>query len=58
MAGIEVGDRVLSVDEAPVTSITELAGLVLARQAGDEVNLRVVRDGQEIDVGAVLGARP
>ncbi len=58
MAGIEVGDRVLSLDEAPVTSITELAGLVLARQAGDEVSLRVVRDGVEIDVGAVLGARP
>ncbi len=58
MAGIEVGDRVLSLDEAPVTSITELAGLVLARQAGDEVELRVVRDGVEIDLGAVLGARP
>ncbi|MDH3300304.1 MAG: trypsin-like peptidase domain-containing protein [Acidimicrobiia bacterium] len=58
MAGIEVGDRVLSLDEAPVTTITELAGLVLARQAGDEVNLRVVRDGVELDVGAVLGARP
>ena len=57
MAGIEVGDRVLSLDDAPVTSITELAGLVLARQAGDEVTLRVVRDGVEIDVGAVLGAR-
>jgi len=41
-----------------VTSITELAGLVLARQAGDEVNLRVVRDGVEVDIGAVLGARP
>jgi len=58
MAGIEIGDRVLSLDEAPVTSITELAGLVLARQAGDEVNLRVVRDGVEVDIGAVLGARP
>ncbi len=58
MAGIEVGDRVLSMDETPVTTITELAGLVLAHQAGDEVRLRVVRDGVEIDIGAVLGARP
>ncbi len=58
MAGVEVGDRVLSMDEAPVTSITELAGLVLARQAGDEVTLRVVRNGEEMDIGAVLGSRP
>lgn len=56
-AGLQVGDRVLSLDGAPVTAITELAGLVLARQAGDTVVLDVVRDGEQIEVEAVLGAR-
>ncbi len=58
LAGLEVGDRVLSLDEAPVTTITELAGLVLARQAGDEVELKVIRNGSEVDIDAVLGSRP
>ncbi len=57
VAGLEVGDRVLSIDGAPVTAIEELAGLVLARQAGDEITLKVVRNGQDLEVDAVLGVR-
>ena len=56
-AGLETGDRVLSLDGAPVTQIEELAGLVLAHQAGDQVTLHVVRNGQEIEIEAVLGVR-
>ncbi len=56
-AGILAGDRVLSIDGAPVTSIQELAGLVLARQAGDAVVLQVVRDGQTIELDVELGLR-
>jgi S1-C subfamily serine protease len=56
-AGLEIGDRVLSLDGAPVTQIQELAGLVLAHQAGDEVTLKVVREGEEIEVRAVLGVK-
>jgi S1-C subfamily serine protease len=56
-AGLEAGDRVLSLDGAPVTEMAELAGLVLANQAGDTIVLEVVRDGETIEVEAVLGAR-
>ena len=56
-AGLEVGDRVLSIDGAPVTQLTELAGLVLARQAGEVVELEVIRDGENITIPGVLGFR-
>lgn len=56
-AGLQSGDRVLSLDGAPVTQIQELAGLVLAHQAGDEVTLEVVRGEDEIQLEAVLGIR-
>ncbi len=56
-AGLEVGDRVLTIDGAPVTSIQELAGLVLARQAGDTVALQIVRDGAAFELDVELGIR-
>lgn len=56
-AGLEVGDRVLSIDGAPVTSLEELAGLVLARQAGDDVILQIVRDGQTLELSVQLGLK-
>ncbi len=57
VSGLLVNDRVLSVDGAPVTLLEELAGLVLANQAGDIVTLEVVRNGETIDVEVVLGER-
>ncbi len=56
-AGLMPGDRVLSLDGAPVADIRELAGMVLAQQAGDQVTLQVIRDGVEIELDAVLGIR-
>lgn len=56
-AGLQTGDRVLSLDGAPVSEMLELAGLVLANQAGDTVVLEVVRDGELIEIEAVLGER-
>jgi putative serine protease PepD len=57
VAGIRVGDRILSIDGAPVSQFEELAGLVVARQPGDKVVLDVVRNGQTMSVEAVLGQR-
>lgn len=54
-AGLLVGDRVLSLNGAPVTGMPELAGLVLANQAGDTVVLEIIRDGEPIEVSVVLG---
>lgn len=56
-AGLLVDDRVLSLNGAPVSEMLELAGLVLANQAGDTVTLEVIRDGELIEIEAVLGLR-
>jgi S1-C subfamily serine protease len=57
-AGLLVGDRVISVNEAPVTGFEELAGLVVANQAGDRVSIEIVRDGELIALDVTLGERP
>ena len=56
-AGLEVGDRVLSLNGAPVTEFLTLAGLVLANQAGDVVTVEFVRDGDVLALDVVLGER-
>lgn len=54
-AGLLEGDRVLSLNGAPVTGFAELAGLVVANQAGDTVTLEVIRDEELIVLEVVLG---
>lgn len=45
-AGLQSGDRILTVNGAPVTTFDELAGLVQSNFSGDTVELVVERDGQ------------
>lgn len=47
-AGIEAGDVILDVDGRPVKSSNELQSEIVLRRAGDKVNLKIWRDGQEI----------
>ncbi len=56
-AGIRLGDRVLSLDGAPVSAFQELAGLIQTSFPGDEVVLELIRDGQPLEVMVTLGAR-
>ncbi|MEM9655590.1 MAG: trypsin-like peptidase domain-containing protein [Actinomycetota bacterium] len=56
-AGLLVGDRVLTFNGAPITEFLELAGLVLANQAGDVVTMGVIRDGELIEIQVTLGVR-
>jgi S1-C subfamily serine protease len=44
-AGLQSGDRVLTVDGAPVTNIGELVGLIQSNFRGDTVELEVQRGG-------------
>ncbi len=53
-AGIETGDRVLTIDGAPVTNFGEVVGLVQSKFAGGEILLEIVRSGQTLSVSAVL----
>ena len=56
-AGLLVGDRVLTFNGAPITEFLELAGLVLANQAGDVVTMGVIRDDELIEIQVTLGLR-
>jgi len=52
------GDVIIAVDGEPVTSIEELIEAVQAREAGDEIELTLLRDGAEETVTAELAIRP
>ncbi len=52
------GDVVVAVDGRKLTQTTDLADLVSARSAGDEVTLEVIRDGKRRAVKVELGERP
>ncbi|MEM9135280.1 MAG: trypsin-like peptidase domain-containing protein [Actinomycetota bacterium] len=53
-AGLEVGDRVLSIDGVPVTSIEELAGLIQTHFTGEVIELEVLRGTDRLTVQATL----
>ena len=53
-AGLQAGDRILSIDDQPIEDFTVLSSLVRAR-AGTTVEITVLRDGQESTVPATLG---
>jgi S1-C subfamily serine protease len=53
------GDVIVAVDGQDVTSIEQLAGyLDENKNAGDTVQLTVVRDGEEMTIEAVLAEWP
>jgi putative serine protease PepD len=56
-AGFEVGDIVLSLDDAPVTSFNQLAGLIQTSFPGESVMIEFVRNGERIVVDVTLGQR-
>lgn len=53
-AGLQVGDRVLSIDGVPVTSIGELAGLIQTHFTGEVIELEVLRGTDPLTVQATL----
>jgi S1-C subfamily serine protease len=55
-AGVQEGDVVVAVDGEPVGSSVEVRDAVRAHRAGDEVTITVVRDGEELELTATLGA--
>ncbi len=58
LAGLESGDRVLTVNGAPVTSFPELAGLITNNFPGDQIELEIVRGEAKQTITATLGDRP
>ena len=52
------GDVILGVEGRRLTRESDLADLISAKDAGEEVELQVYRDGKRRDVKVKLGARP
>ncbi|GIU91759.1 MAG: 2-alkenal reductase [Acidimicrobiia bacterium] len=55
-AGLQVGDRVIRVGHVPVADPSDLAAQVRGYEAGDQVTLELVRDGETITLEVTLGA--
>ncbi|HEX2031680.1 MAG TPA: trypsin-like peptidase domain-containing protein [Actinomycetota bacterium] len=57
-AGIRPGDVIVAFQGQEVAGSEELGALILERQPGDQVEVTVIRGGEEITVTATLGVRP
>ena len=57
-AGLMAGDLIVLIDNEAVTTFTELAAKVQFRVPGTEVVLKVIRDGQRIDLIVMIGSLP
>lgn len=55
--GIQVGDQVISVNGFPVKDETDLGALISDRQAGEVVEVRLLRGGDEVTLDITLGER-
>ncbi len=55
-AGIEEGDVIVAVDGRPLRNALQLSTLIGSRRPGDEVDITVVRDGQERSFEVTLQA--
>jgi S1-C subfamily serine protease len=57
-AGLQPGDLIIALDGESVEEVEAFVEAMGAHKPGDEVNLRVVRQGEELEVQATLTAHP
>jgi len=57
-AGIRAGDAIIAVDGDAVSGAESLTAQIRSRAPGQQVQLTVVRDGQQQDITATLGTAP
>jgi putative serine protease PepD len=57
-AGLQAGDLVVAVDGKAVATTNELGARIRAHRPGDEITLKVIRNGDETTISATLGQRP
>lgn len=53
--GLQLGDRVISIDDTAVSSASDLQTYCQSKQVGDTVTLQVERDGKVISCNVTLG---
>jgi putative serine protease PepD len=57
-AGLQTGDRILTIDGQSVDAVSDVRSFVGEREPGDEVELTVERDGSTKTLTVELGERP
>lgn len=58
-AGLQVGDRIVSIDNTAVESTSDVVNMVNEKNVGDVMSVQIVRDGQMMTVDVELGeAKP
>jgi S1-C subfamily serine protease len=57
-AGIKEGDVIVEIDGAKVDSVDDVASAVRKHAPGDQIDVVIVRDGQQQTVTVTLGERP
>jgi len=57
-AGLEVGDIVVDIDGEEVTTMADLAGRIQQRSPDEDVEVTVIREGEELSVTVTLAERP
>lgn len=57
-AGIRIGDVIIEADGRKITKMDELNEIKNSHQIGDELKIKVNRDGQEKDLTIILGEQP
>ncbi|HEY7465534.1 MAG TPA: trypsin-like peptidase domain-containing protein, partial [Dehalococcoidia bacterium] len=57
-AGVQPGDVLLEIDGTKVDSVEDLYTALREKKPGDQVTLKVLRDGQETTLTATLESRP
>ncbi len=55
--GLEIGDVIIEIDGTTVEVSSDVRDAVIAHEPGDEVELRIVRDGDEQTITVELGRR-
>jgi S1-C subfamily serine protease len=58
VAGLKLGDHILTVDTTAVRDLPHLMRLIGGSRAGSDITLKVVREGRPLTVTVMLGARP
>lgn len=54
-AGLQVGDRIIAIDDNSVSDSNDLTGYLQQKEVGDTVNLQIERDGKMATYQVVLG---
>ncbi|MFI3168620.1 MAG: trypsin-like peptidase domain-containing protein [Faecalibacterium sp.] len=54
-AGLQVGDRLISIQDVEISTLTDLTDVIDSMQVGDQVTILIARSGQMMTVNVTLG---